>query len=97
MGAGAARLGVKYEDVRFQPEQWAKEYKPGKLVINIEHFESAYFLKAMPFGRVPVLEVDGTKIAGGINILRFLGKRFGKYETCYSIVEQSRDNLSVGE
>ena len=36
-------------------------------------------LKGTPFGRAPVLEVDGTKIAGSINILKFLGKRFGKY------------------
>ena len=34
--------------------------------------------KATPFGRAPILEVDGTKIAGSINILRFLGKKFGK-------------------
>ena len=38
-----------------------------------------YLIQGTPFGRVPVLEVDGTKIAGSINILRFLGKRFGKY------------------
>ena len=77
-----AQAGVKYEDVRFEAEQWAKEYKPGELVMfTVERFESAYFLKAMPFGSAPVLEVDGTKIAGSVNILRFVGKRFGKYET----------------
>ena len=32
----------------------------------------------MPFGRAPVLEVDGTKIAGSINILRYLGAKFGE-------------------
>ena len=40
-----AQAGVKYDDVRFEAEQWAKEYKPGKLIIfYIERFESAYFL-----------------------------------------------------
>jgi len=32
----------------------------------------------MPFGRAPVLEVDGTMIAGSINILRYLGNKFGE-------------------
>ena len=31
----------------------------------------------MPFGRAPVLEVDGTKIAGSMNILRHLEAKFG--------------------
>ena len=32
----------------------------------------------MPFGRGPVLEVDGTMIAGSIYILRYLGNKFGE-------------------
>ena len=28
-----AQAGVKYEDVRFQGEQWAKEYKEGKMIL----------------------------------------------------------------
>ena len=31
----------------------------------------------MLFGRAPVLEIDGTKIAGSMNILRHLGAKFG--------------------
>ena len=33
----------------------------------------------MPFGISPVLEVDDTKISGSLNILRYLGERFGKF------------------
>ncbi|XP_065900351.1 hematopoietic prostaglandin D synthase-like [Dysidea avara] len=55
-----AQAGVKYEDVRFEGEDWGKKYKP-----------------EMPFGQAPVLEVDGTKIAGSINILQYLGMIFG--------------------
>ncbi|XP_065898846.1 hematopoietic prostaglandin D synthase-like [Dysidea avara] len=55
-----AQAGVKYEDFRFEGEDWGKKYKA-----------------EMPFGRAPVLEVDGTKIAGSLNILRYLGITFG--------------------
>ena len=34
--------------------------------------------EVMPFGRAPVLEVDGTMIAGSINILKYLGTKFGE-------------------
>ena len=35
----------------------------------------------MPFGRVPVLDVNhplGPKISGSLNILRYLGNKFGE-------------------
>lgn len=32
----------------------------------------------MPFGVSPVLEVDGIKISGSANILRYLGEKYGK-------------------
>ena len=32
----------------------------------------------MPFRILPVFEVDGTKLCGSINILRYLGAKFGK-------------------
>jgi len=28
-----AQAGVKYEDIRFEREEWAKEYKQGMLII----------------------------------------------------------------
>ena len=37
-----------------------------------------YYFKDAPFGRMPFLEADGTKIAGSLNILRYLGIKFGK-------------------
>ncbi|XP_065898853.1 glutathione S-transferase 1-like [Dysidea avara] len=55
-----AQAGVKYEDIRFQKEEWMSKYKA----------ES-------PFGRSPYLEVDGTKVAGSLNIARYLGEKFG--------------------
>ena len=36
----------------------------------------------MPFGYVPVVEVDGMMIAGSINILRYLGAKFGETISC---------------
>ena len=44
----------------------------------MKRLKACIFFKGMPFGRAPVLEVDGTKIAGSVNILRFLGRKFGK-------------------
>ena len=73
------QAGVKYEDVWFEGEQWAKEYKEGKMrLVFLWSIKKHALCKGTPFGRVPVLEVDGTKIAGSINILRFLGRKFGK-------------------
>lgn len=45
-----AQAGVKYEDIRFEAEQWAKEYKESKLVntLYIERFESAYIFLKLP-------------------------------------------------
>ena len=73
-----AQAGVKYEDVRFVGEQWAKEYKEGKMRLVFLWVKKHALCKGTPFERAPVLEVDGTKIAGSINILRFLGRKFGK-------------------
>ena len=41
----------------------------------------------MPFGCSPVLEVDGTMIAGTVNILRYLGNKFGeKLIVCVAVL-----------
>ena len=84
-----AQANVKYEDIRFEAEQWPKEYKESKTGLVL--YMAAIILleihyKEMPFGRVPVLEVDGTMIAGSINILRYLGTKFGEtiIVVCYN-------------
>ena len=52
----------------------------------------------MPFGVSPVLEVDGTKISGSLNILRYLGEKFGKLcITCSSGVSKGAQYWGVEE
>ena len=43
----------------------------------MEHLNPCAF-EEMPFGRAPDLAVDGTLISGSLNILRYLGVKFGK-------------------
>ena len=51
----------------------------------------------MPFGHVPVLEVDGTRVAGSMNILRYLGRKYGKLHAGVVDLEGSIDRrLEVG-
>lgn len=42
---------------------------------------------SMPWGAMPVLEVDGRTIAQSNNILRFVGRRTGLYPTAYPAEE----------
>lgn len=86
-----AQAGVNYEDIRFDNEQWAQEYKESKMTYSsyLNNIATAcMYLSEMPFERVPVLEVDGTMIAGSINILRYLGTKFGETTThgCYLLI-----------
>ncbi|CAJ0932181.1 unnamed protein product, partial [Mesorhabditis belari] len=58
-----ALAGVPYEDVRITFEEWAE--KKGTL--------------QLPYGQLPILEVDGVILAQSGAIARFLAKRFGYY------------------
>ena len=75
-----AQAGVKYEDIRFDHDQWVNECKKRKLNIS-ELLTHLNVYTEMPFGRAPSLEVDGTMITGSLNILRYLGMKFGKWLT----------------
>jgi len=75
-----AQADVKYEDIRFEDDQWKNEYKDSKYPMFYRVVMVLYVLLTaeMPFGRAPVLEVDGTMVAGSMNILRYLGNKFGE-------------------
>ena len=81
-----AQAEVKYEDIRFEDDQWKSEYKDSKYLIfyRVVIMLCVLLTAEMPFGRAPVLEVDGTMVAGSMNILRYLGNKFG--EDCMNLV-----------
>jgi glutathione S-transferase len=75
--AEASRLalhigGVEFEDVR-----------PGR-----EEFRAMKASGELPYGQLPVLDVDGVRIAQSVAIARFCGKRAGLYPE--SDVDQAR-------
>ncbi|EGT57291.1 hypothetical protein CAEBREN_07846 [Caenorhabditis brenneri] len=55
--------GVEFEDVRYELEDWIKEGSTTK--------------DTMPFGQMPVLEVDGEKIPQSAAIARFVANELG--------------------
>jgi len=40
-----------------------------------------------PFEVIPVLEVDGTKLSGSANIVRYLGIKFGEFYYVFKIIK----------
>lgn len=55
--------GVEFEDVRYEIDDWIKEENTLK--------------NEMPFGQMPVLEVDGEKIPQSVAIARFVANQLG--------------------
>ena len=47
------------------------------LLIKVQYFLLSLQFIGMPFGQIPVLEVDGEVIAQSTSIARFLAKEFG--------------------
>lgn len=71
--------GVDYEDIRVSQEEWA-ELKPSKLNLLFTFFlftKNVFFLKAMPMGQMPVLEVDGQRVHQSVSMARYVAKRVG--------------------
>ncbi|RCN31980.1 glutathione S-transferase protein, partial [Ancylostoma caninum] len=86
-----ALAGVQYEDIRVPKEQWP-ELKPSRsfagssllrflyyrrevVLTNIK--KTLLYLPEMPFGQMPVLEVDGQQIPQSLAIARYLARKFG--------------------
>uniref|UniRef100_A0A0M3HPS6 GST C-terminal domain-containing protein n=1 Tax=Ascaris lumbricoides TaxID=6252 RepID=A0A0M3HPS6_ASCLU len=78
-----AQAQVKYEDVRIEKDQWPtlkesklKFYQSLSIVIFCSMFSC---LLCMPFGQLPVLEMDGKRLAQSHAIEKFLARMFGKH------------------
>jgi len=65
--------GVKFTDESFTSEEWGKERDDGlKALWSLEG--------KLPFGQVPLLEVDGLPLVQSHAILRYLGRKYGWYK-----------------
>ncbi|XP_046678837.1 glutathione S-transferase-like isoform X2 [Homalodisca vitripennis] len=62
-----AYLGKEFEDHRCSAEEW----------LRIKHKLTSACVPATPWGKVPVLEIDGQQVTQNIPIVRYLGKEAG--------------------
>lgn len=71
--------GVAYEDVRIERDDWPK-HKEGTHFHTHSMMITALYepCSEMPWGQVPVLEVDGKKMGQSAAIYQFLAKQFGR-------------------
>jgi hypothetical protein len=70
--------GIEYEDIRYNAEDWP-EAKKSKLLIPLSNHDYMLnlFFTEMPFGQMPVLEIDDQKIVQSSAICRYLAKQVG--------------------
>lgn len=68
--------GIEFEDIRFEEDEWPK-IKPCKFLNFIKFWKFLNFIEfsAMPYGKVPVLEVDGVKYSHTLAICNLLGEK----------------------
>lgn len=80
--------GKKFEDVRIEKDEWL-QLKPSKylcfLFINLgitSYYKKvirimAFLYLETPFGKLPILEIDGKVLHQSAAICRYLGEEFG--------------------
>lgn len=73
---------IQYEDVRFQREEWPqmKESKLKNIKTKIDILfviNYIYLISEMPFGQVPVLEINGKVYNQSMAITRYVAKQAG--------------------
>lgn len=68
--------GVTFEDVRIQRSEWPA-IKSGAQCSRVHVLNQSTFLLGMPWGQIPVLQVNGQQLAQTIPILSYLSRKFG--------------------
>jgi hypothetical protein len=72
--------GIEFEDIRYSAEDWL-EAKKSKyfifMLLSNKYLMCKFNFSDMPFGQMPVLEIDGEKIAQSNAICRYLAKLVG--------------------